>query len=64
MILYSSPKSFDINVVQRASFAIHTYLDMLVFEILNVLSAGKLAALITVQDRWFTVIPDRIFYYP
>ncbi len=52
-IFKGSEKAFDKNVVQGTTFAVHRYLDAMMFEQIHVILVCKVAALIGIDDFWF-----------
>lgn len=56
-----SPKTLDENVVQRPVHAVHADLDSVLDEYAREYERGKLAALVSIHDRWDAIERDRFF---
>ena len=56
LVFNGAPKSFNIDIFQRSSFAIHPDADLLIFEMLHIILTSKLAALFAVDNLWFTMM--------
>ncbi len=63
LVFNRAPKSFDVNIIQSPSFAIHTDSDLLLFEVVHVLPAGELAALVTVDYPGLAMLHHRCFQH-
>ena len=64
MLVYDcAPKSLNTNIIKYRAFAIHADGDFLLLQILHLLLAGKLAALITGEDLRFAMLGHCFFEY-
>ena len=64
LVFHRTPESLDEDVVQTTSFAVHRYLYAVGVQHPGKIRAGKLTALVGVEDLWHAIKLDRFFQYP